>query len=102
MINTSLYSEESEQLRIRFGIFAIPTIYLLLKGTFYEYPLRKLSPTSINDILTFLKDYTSLASNRGQIPEDASSPLRKLWLMMQTEIAEEGLVDLLLMKDEFG
>jgi hypothetical protein len=78
--------EESPSLGIRFGIFNIPTIYLMREGRFYEFPLRRLSSGGgdhFDHLIRFaLQEYSSIASNNGRIPADVTSSLTKLWKLM--------------------
>jgi hypothetical protein len=94
--------EKATLMGTRFGIFTAPTIYLMREGMFYEFPFRRYQANNIEHIMKFaLEEYSSVASNQGQIPVDVSSAMTKLWQMMQAEIedTEGGLVSLLLMKD---
>jgi hypothetical protein len=94
--------EDSPQMGVRFGIFNIPTIYLMREGQFYEFPLRRLNVENFVDLSKFaLEEYSSIASNNGKIPADVSSALTKLWLLMKAEVAdtEGGVISILLMKD---
>lgn len=88
---------------VRFGIFNIPTIYLMREGRFYEYPISRFEGKDhIEYLLRFaLQEYSSIASNNGRIPSDVTSSFSKLWRLMQAELedTEGGLISLILMKD---
>ena len=70
------------------------------EGQFWEFPMDRLRPEYLADLLTFLEQYPHMASNQGQIPVDVSSVTSKLWTLMQIELEDSGgLWNLILLKD---
>ena len=76
----------------------MPKLWLLRRGNFYVYS-GEMELDKLHRFATM--DYDT-ASIKGQIPSSPTA-LEKLWKMMQQEIEEQGgIVNTLLMKDEYG
>ena len=93
------HRDENNGLKRRFGIRAVPSVFLFREGMFFQYNLKKHSPSNLTEILEFAKTgFRHSSANRGLIPEEVAF-LSKLRKMLMSEIGDASLLSIALMKD---